>query len=476
MSQSIKLTNRLCHHESQISDSEFNRISQTRNRVELSLKQTLRSRFSLDSEQKQDILESIFDYTTRVPLKAIIWNKHSAKKCIEEAVFTDAEFNPYHVKEAFQSIEDMLINLIQFPWHNEFRKIFIYSGHFRHHLCDSLNNIEDVLKSAGYQVSTDCPMHLILPSVRLPEHDNGECVANTIFDCYIAQALCCELIDVFENSCRRIKMLAIRNYCDHVNSYPWLKKYFTMRLDYDFRSTLDNLDELFCDLSSHLSRLDLRLQGETNMEAMDRVDTSGGTKVVKQERRMKQSRDSSLDIQINQNDTDPLLPRYDRKSSPSYGKNIVDHQINDNINYNCATNNSKKNGVNHYKSLDITPTEENSRDSYAITNNNYLGSSTSSSQRRFYQHDNYYPDSINYHSDGPSSLSSNHHSHHRESENLNINHRYGNGHYQTNKRYDSRDLNILPNNMLTDDSWICNACSYANASFSIQCQFCRRRK
>lgn len=243
-------------HKDSNSVKVLSKSLQIRNRAELALKQQLKNRFKLTPDKRNDIIHSLVEYYSRLPFNVVIWNKYQTKHCINDSIFLDSKFNPYKAKEAFRLVEEMLINLVHLPWHNEFHKIYTYSGHYRQNINAPLIGVEEVFKAAGFEESPDCSMHLILPDGKMPQVDDSEAVFSVIFDCMIAQVICLDIIDVFENICKTSKLNAA-NYCDSVNCYPWIQNYFKERTDQITDRACNSIQESLNIMSVQLTKLDL---------------------------------------------------------------------------------------------------------------------------------------------------------------------------------------------------------------------------
>lgn len=242
-------------------DTNFTKVLskclQIRNRAELAFKQCLKNRYKTTPEKRNEFIQSIAEYYSRLPFNVVIWNKYQTKQCINDSIFLNPDFNPYKAKEAFRLVEEMLINLVWLPWHQEFKKIHTYSGHYRLFVSGPLIGIEEVFKAAGFQESFDCPLHLLIPEDKMPQVDEGECVTSVIFDCMIAQVVCSDIIDVFENVCRTSK-LHINDYCDYISRYQWIQRYFRERVDQTSDRACHSIQDLLNDLANHLMRPDTK--------------------------------------------------------------------------------------------------------------------------------------------------------------------------------------------------------------------------
>lgn len=252
---------------------------QIRNRSELLLKQHLKSYYRINNDKKTEILNSINDYYSRIPFNMVIWNKYQTKQCIIDSILLlDTEFNPYKARDAFKYIERMLINLVYLPWHKEFRKIYTYSGLYRLGVSEPLIGVEEIFKVAGFEQSRDCPMHLILPDDKMPQIDDGESVTSVIFDCMVAQVVCSDIIDIFENSCKMSKQSA--SMISEVNCYPWIQPYFRERSQQTTEIACSNIQDLLNNLTNHLSKFDtstaVKSPGHKNRLANQQNDKHGG--------------------------------------------------------------------------------------------------------------------------------------------------------------------------------------------------------
>lgn len=59
-------------------------------------------------------------------------------------------FDPRKVVDAFEAIEHYIVNLINFPWRAEYRKINAFGGFFVHTIDNVLHNYRPVLELIGY--------------------------------------------------------------------------------------------------------------------------------------------------------------------------------------------------------------------------------------------------------------------------------------------------------------------------------------
>lgn len=228
---------------------------QIRNRAEMLLKQQLKTHYRISNDKRTEILNLISDYYSRIPFYLVIWNKYQTKQSIIDSILLlDTKFNPYKAREAFKLIEVMLTNLVHLPWHKEFRKICTYSGQFRLSISESLIGIEEVFKAAGFKNSAENPMHLILPDSRMPQVDDSESVTGVIFDCLMAQIICNNIIEVFENLCKSKQQ--IDENVININLYSWIQCYFRERSQHTTERACSNIQELLNNVSNHLSKLD----------------------------------------------------------------------------------------------------------------------------------------------------------------------------------------------------------------------------
>lgn len=230
---------------------------QIRNRAELALKQSLKTHYRVSPDRRNEIIYSVTEYYSRLPFNVVIWNKYQSKQCLNDSLFSNPKFNPYKAKEAFRIIEEMLINLVYLPWHQEFRRIYTYSGYYKLHIDEPLIGAERILKAAGFQESSTCALHLVLPDDKMPQVDDGECVTGIIFDCMMAQVICSDIIDVFENLCKAAK-LQVSEYSSFVNSYPWIQGYFRERTDQTSERACQIVHDLLNGLTNHLIKLDVK--------------------------------------------------------------------------------------------------------------------------------------------------------------------------------------------------------------------------
>lgn len=231
---------------------------QVRTRAELMLKQHLKSHFRVTNDKRNEIFNLINDYYSRIPFNVLIWNKYQTKQCIIDSILLlDSRFNPYKAREAFRLIEKMLINLVYLPWHKEFRRIHTYSGQYRLSISDPLLGVEELFRAAGFRPSTDSSMELVLPETKMPQVDDAESVTGVIFDCMIAQVVCTNIIEVFDNCCKQAK------HCEEVmkdiNYYSWIQAYFRERSHQTTERACTNIQELLNNLTNHLSKLDLTI-------------------------------------------------------------------------------------------------------------------------------------------------------------------------------------------------------------------------
>lgn len=227
---------------------------QIRTRAEVLLKQQLKSHYRINFDKRNEILNLIRDYYSRLPFNLVIWNKYQTKQSIIDSILLlDSKFNPYRAREAFKLIEIMLINLVQLPWHKEFRKIYTYSGQFRLSISEPLIGIDDVLKAAGFNESKECLMHLVLPDDKMPQVDDGESVTGVIFDCLVAQVIFTNIIEVLENCC---KSKQFDENFTNLNHYSWIQAYFRERSQHTTERACSNIQELLNNLTNYLSKLD----------------------------------------------------------------------------------------------------------------------------------------------------------------------------------------------------------------------------
>lgn len=224
---------------------------QIRTRAEVMLKQQLKSHYRINTDKRNEILNLISDYYSRIPFDLVIWNKYQTKQSIIDSILLlESKFNPYKAREAFKLLETMLINLVQLPWHSEFRKIHTYSGNFRLSITEPLIGIDDVLNAAGFQVSEECSMHLVLPNDKMPQVDDGESVTSVIFDCFLAQIVCTNIIEVFEN-CLKSRQLD-REFIN-INQFSWIQAYFRERSQQTTERACSNIQYLLNNLTNYLN-------------------------------------------------------------------------------------------------------------------------------------------------------------------------------------------------------------------------------
>ena len=168
----------------------LNKSFQVRNKAETLLKQCIKSYYHIPVDKRNEILDITRDYYRRVPFDLLIWNHDEVKQCIVDSILLlDIRFDPYKAAAAFNKVEEMLVNLVKLPWHEEFRRIYTYSGQFRMVVSDPLFGVEDVLAAAGYtsDTSDNQPMHLYLPDSKMPQKDDGKSITGLLFDCLLAQ-------------------------------------------------------------------------------------------------------------------------------------------------------------------------------------------------------------------------------------------------------------------------------------------------
>lgn len=256
---------------------------QIRTRAEVLLKQQLKSHHRITIDKRNEILNLISDYYSRLPFNLVIWNKYQTKQSIIDSILLlDSKFNPYRAREAFRLIETMLINLVQLPWHKEFRKIYTYSGQFRLSISEPLVGIEDVLHAAGFQESKECSMHLILPDDKMPQVDDGESVTSVIFDCLVAQVVYTNIIEVFENC---FKSKQFEENSNNINHYSWIQAYFRERSLHTTERACSNIQELLNNLTNYMSKIDfsaIKSSAQNNIVANQSIErnTTGLTRRV----------------------------------------------------------------------------------------------------------------------------------------------------------------------------------------------------
>lgn len=257
---------------------------QIRNRSELLLKQNLKSYYRINNDKRVEIFNLINDYYSRIPFNMLIWNKYQTKQCIIDSILLlDTDFNPYKARDAFKYIEKMLINLVYLPWHKEFRKIYTYSGLYRLNVSEPLIGVEEILKAAGFEQSKDCLMHLVLPEDKMPQTDDGESVTSVIFDCMVAQVVCSDIVDIFENFSKMSKQPS-HLMCE-VNCYSWIQAYFRERSHQTTDIACSNIQDLLNNITNHLSKLDIsslvKSPSQNNRLANKPNDKCGGGSTTK---------------------------------------------------------------------------------------------------------------------------------------------------------------------------------------------------
>lgn len=216
-------------HKDSSSAKTLSKSLQIRNRAELSLEQCLKTHFKIINEKRNSIIELISDYYSRIPFDMIIWNKYQIKQCIIDSILLlDTKFDPYKAREAFRLIEAMLINLVQLPWHQEFRKIQTYSGEFVMSINQPLIDVVEVFKAAGFKhIPGEDQSHLLLPETMLPSEDDSESVKGVIFDCLVAQVVLTNIIEVYENCAKAAKQPLDKS--SHFSHRSWIQSYFRER-------------------------------------------------------------------------------------------------------------------------------------------------------------------------------------------------------------------------------------------------------
>lgn len=240
-------------HKDPNSAKSLSKSLQIRNRAELAMKQCLRTHYKLPYDKRNDIINSLDEYYARVPFNVVIWNKFQTKQCIVDSVLLlDSNFNPYKARQAFKAVEDMLINLIYLPWHEEFTKISTYSGRFRYVISSHLIGIEEVFKAAGFKPGpVDSIIDLVLPDDGLPQNDESQSVASVIFDCMLAQVILTDVISIFESCCKSLKQSLSD---EDINCYSWIQAYFRERSHQITDKARSCIQELLNNISNHLTK------------------------------------------------------------------------------------------------------------------------------------------------------------------------------------------------------------------------------
>lgn len=239
-----------------ISAKSLNKSLQIRNRAESSLKHCLKTFHRVPKDKRNDIIGALEEYYSRVPFNVLVWNTNQTKQCVENSILSlDYDFNPYRAREAFRTIEEMLINLEYLPWHKEFTKIFTYSGGFKHTISDPLADAESVLKAAGFeQESDDRPMHLVIHPKGAQQVERFELIAHVIFDCMLAQVIMSDIIDVFENCCKASKTAPSQVPNNEINCYTWIQHYFRERSHQISEKACSSIQELLNNITNHLTK------------------------------------------------------------------------------------------------------------------------------------------------------------------------------------------------------------------------------
>lgn len=75
----------------------------------------------------------------------------------------DPSWNLERAKEALTIIEDYVLNLIDFPWKREFRKIMMYSGFYKNKVEPILKNVDALFSLGGYTIVGNCLELTLLP-------------------------------------------------------------------------------------------------------------------------------------------------------------------------------------------------------------------------------------------------------------------------------------------------------------------------
>lgn len=240
-------------HKDSNSAKTLSKSLQIRNRAELSLEQCLKTHFKITSEKRSSIMESINDYYSRIPFEMVIWNKYQVKQCIIDSILLDSKFDPYKAREAFRLIEAMLINLVQLPWHQEFRKIRTYSGEFVMSISEPLVDVVEVFKAAGFKNQSNEPQsHLLLPETMLPPRDDSESVKGVLFDCLVAQVVLTNIIEIYENCVRAAKQTSDK--ISHINHCSWIQSYFRERCYQTTEHACAKVQDLLNEVTSLLAK------------------------------------------------------------------------------------------------------------------------------------------------------------------------------------------------------------------------------
>lgn len=240
---------------------------QLRNRAEIALQRALKSNYCLNGQQRNNIVDMLADYYSKIPFEALVWNKYQVKNCVIESIMTlNQNFNPYSARKAYELIEAMLTYLITLPWHVEFRRICTYSGTFKTYINAPLVEAESILMAAGYEKIPGQPMQYTIPDNKMPQVDQTESVISVILDCLLAQVIMTNLIEVFE-ACYTLsnQPSELRPACP-VNCDSWIKSYMKERsLDApDINNDAINL--ILNNLTNSIARIDL--------DAKSNADTS----------------------------------------------------------------------------------------------------------------------------------------------------------------------------------------------------------
>lgn len=255
----------------------LSRSLQIRNRAEQALRQCLKSHYRVTVDKRNDIMASLTDYYSRIPFNVVIWNKYQVKQCIIDSISVlDVRFDPYKAREAFKTIETMLLNLTYLPWHSEFRTIYTYSGQFQLLVSKPLVEPETVLEAAGFQRSPDCHLHLVLVNDKMPQVDDSESVTSVLFDCMLAQVVLSNIIEVYENICRTSKLEPIQS--SEINGYSWIREYFRERSHHTTEKACSNIQEILNNLANNLARLET-IQYKSNSGPSDKTSNLASQKI-----------------------------------------------------------------------------------------------------------------------------------------------------------------------------------------------------
>lgn len=241
-------------HKDSNSAKTLGKSLQIRNRAELSLEQCLKTHYRISDEKRNSIIELIHDYYSRIPFEMVIWNKYQVKQCIIDSILLlDTKFDPYKARDAFKLIEEMLINLVYLPWHQEFRKIRTYSGEFVRSISGPLVDVVEVFKAAGFKYQPgQFNTHLLLPESMLPLRDDSESVTGVIFDCLVAQVVLTNIIEVYENCLKAAKQT--NDKVSHINPCSWIQSYFRERCYQTTELACNKIHDILNEVTIMLSR------------------------------------------------------------------------------------------------------------------------------------------------------------------------------------------------------------------------------